>query len=59
MLPAVAAEEGATFVDLYSGINASTMLMPDGLHLNESGNVKVAELFYAALKAKYHKAPAQ
>lgn len=60
VLPSIAAEEGATFVDLYSGITASsTMLMPDGLHLTEAGNVKVAELFYAALKAKYHKAPAQ
>ena len=59
MLPAVAAEEGATFVDVYSGISTSTMLMPDGLHLNETGNVKLAELFYAALKNKYHRNPLQ
>ena len=56
-MPLVASEEGATFVDLFSNINASTMLMPDGLHLNEAGNVKIAELFYAALKAKYHREP--
>ena len=56
-MPLVATEEGATFVDLNSSINASTMLMPDGLHLNEAGNVKIAELFYAALKAKYHRDP--
>ena len=57
-LPAVATEEGASFVDIHSHIDTATMLMPDGLHLNEAGNVKVAELFYAALKAKYHREPA-
>ena len=56
-IPLVASEEGATFVDIHSSITASSMLMPDGLHLNEAGNVKVAELFYAALKAKYHRDP--
>ena len=56
-IPLVATEEGATFVNINSSITASSMLMPDGLHLNEAGNVKVAELFYAALKAKYHRDP--
>ena len=55
-MPLVAAEEGATFVDLYSNMTTA-MLMPDGLHINETGNAKMAELFYAAIKAKYHKNP--
>lgn len=58
-LPAVAAEEGATLVDIHSNINTATMLMPDGLHLNETGNVRLAEVFYAAIKAKYHREPGQ
>ena len=33
--------------------------MPDGLHITEAGNQKLAELFYAAIKTKYHKEPAQ
>ena len=58
-LPAVAAEEGATFVDIFSNMNPQTMLMADGLHLNEAGNQKVAELFYAAIKTRYHREPGQ
>ena len=53
----VAREEGATFVDIHAVINRNTMLMPDGLHVTPDGNQKIAETFYAALKAKYHKAP--
>lgn len=56
-MPAVAAEEGATFVDLYSNMTTD-MLLPDGLHINETGNAKMAELFYAKIKEKYHRAPA-
>lgn len=58
-LPAVAAEEGADFVDVFSNINTQTMLMPDGLHLNEAGNVKLAELFYAKIRERFHREPAQ
>lgn len=58
LLPAVASEEGATLVDLHSGVTLD-MLMPDGLHLNEAGNIKLAELFYAAIKSRYHREPAQ
>ena len=54
----VAKEEGATFVDIHKVVNRNTMLMPDGLHPNETGNQKIAEAFYAALKAKYHREPA-
>lgn len=52
----VALEEGATLVDLYSVITPD-MLMPDGLHITETGNQKMADAFYAALKARYHRAP--
>lgn len=54
---AVAAEEGATFVDIHPAIDINTMLMEDGLHLNEAGNAKMAEVFYLALKARYHRDP--
>lgn len=57
-LPAVAAEEGADFVDVFSNIDTQTMLMPDGLHLNEAGNVKLAALFYAKIKERFHREPA-
>ena len=57
-LPAVASEEGATFVDIFSNFSTS-LLMPDGLHITEAGNQKLAELFYAAIKARYHREPAQ
>lgn len=57
-LPAVASEEGATFVDVFSNISLD-MLMPDGLHINETGNQKLAEVFYAAIKARYHREPGQ
>ena len=52
----VALEEGATLVDLYSVITLD-MLMPDGLHINETGNQKIADTFYAALKTRYHREP--
>lgn len=55
-LQQVALEEGATLVDLYSAI-AVGMLMPDGLHITEVGNQKIAETFYAALKTRYHHDP--
>lgn len=56
LLPAIVAEEGATLIDLNSAI-ALDMLMPDGLHITEAGNVKMAETFYAAIKARYHQNP--
>lgn len=51
-----AAEEGATLVDIYQVITLS-MLTPDGLHITEAGNLKMAETFYAKIKAAYHKEP--
>lgn len=56
-MPDVAAEEGAVFVDLYSNMTTD-MLMEDGLHITPAGNAKIAELFYAKLKERYHRAPA-
>lgn len=57
-LPSLASEEGATLINLNANVTLD-MLMPDGLHLTEAGNVKIAELFYAAIKAKYHQDPPQ
>lgn len=57
-LPSLASEEGATLINLNANVTLD-MLMPDGLHITEAGNVKIAELFYAAIKAKYHQDPPQ
>ena len=57
-LPAVASEEGASFVNVFANVSTS-MLMEDGLHLKEEGNQKLAEVFYAAIKARYHREPGQ
>lgn len=57
-LPSLASEEGATLINLNANVTLD-MLMPDGLHITEAGNVKLAELFYAAIKAKYHQEPPQ
>ncbi len=57
ILQDVAAEEKTTFVDIYKVVT-SAMLMPDGLHPDETGNQKIADAFFAAIKAKYHKEPA-
>ena len=53
----VAAEEKATFVDIYKVVS-SAMLMLDGLHPDETGNQKIADAFFAAIKAKYERPPA-
>ena len=53
----VAEEEKVTFVDIYKVISEA-LLMDDGLHITETGNQKIADTFYAAIKAKYHREPA-
>jgi lysophospholipase L1-like esterase len=53
----LAAATGAEFVDIFPNIDTQTMMAPDGLHLNEAGNQKMAEVFYAALKPRYHRDP--
>jgi lysophospholipase L1-like esterase len=52
----LAAARGVFFVDIYPYITAA-MLEPDGLHLLEPGNRRMAEVFYEALKARYHTDP--
>ena len=47
----LAAEEGATLVDLRSNITLD-MLMPDGLHITEAGNAKIAEVASAPCTGK-------
>lgn len=55
-LRTMAAQTGAFFVDIYPYITLA-MLEPDGLHLLDAGNQRMAEVFYEALKAKYHRDP--
>lgn len=45
------------FVDIFPNIDAQTMMDADGLHINEAGNQRIAEVFYAALKPRYHRDP--
>lgn len=52
-----ASEEGCDLIDIYAVIKESD-LMPDGLHVSQAGNLKIAKAFYAKIKARYHKAPA-
>lgn len=49
---AMAAVEGAILVDLYQGFagQTSTLLSFDGLHPNETGYAKMAEMFYDAIR---------
>ena len=48
------AAEGATYVDLYSGLlpQADTLIGVDGLHPTEAGYRRIAELFFAAIKSE-------
>lgn len=48
---------GEDFVDIFPNIDTQTMMDPDGLHINEAGNQRIAEVFYAALKKHYHRDP--
>ena len=52
----MAAEEGATLVDVFPHITRE--MSHDGLHLTQAGNQKLAELYYEAIKARYHVEPA-
>jgi lysophospholipase L1-like esterase len=51
-LAALAADEGALLVDVYPHVSLD-MLADDGLHLLQSGNQKLAEVYFEALKARY------
>ncbi len=48
----MAAEEGAILIDVFPHIRED-MIGPDGLHLTQAGNQRIAELFYAAIAARY------
>lgn len=55
-LKLIAKEEKCVLVDLFTALNKNTDLTPDGLHITEAGNLKMAQAFLAKLKA-YEKAP--
>jgi lysophospholipase L1-like esterase len=50
----MAAEEGAVLVDLYAAFEGqtATLLGNDGLHPNEAGYQRMAEVFFEAIKAR-------
>lgn len=52
LLRAMCAQEGVSYVDLYNGMlpQVETLIGVDGLHPNESGYRRIAELFFAAIK---------
>ena len=51
--------EGVTVVDIYAALlpQAATLISDDGLHPNQAGYDKMAETFFATLRAKYEAAP--
>jgi lysophospholipase L1-like esterase len=51
----VAADEGATLVDLYNGLGRSPegVIGIDGLHPTEDGYTKVAQVWFDAIKARF------
>jgi lysophospholipase L1-like esterase len=48
----IAADEGAVVVDVYAAITPD-LLAPDGLHLTQAGNQKIAETIFNKLKELY------
>ncbi len=59
-LRALAASEGVTLVDVYTGVNADTARYVgfDGLHLTEAGYAKVADVFFGVLRTTLERPPA-
>ncbi len=57
----MAASEGASLVDLYSGFAGQTMalLSFDGLHPNDTGYGKMAEIFFDAIRQQLEINPKQ
>jgi lysophospholipase L1-like esterase len=51
---AIAASEGAALVDLYAAFDGQTaaLIGPDGLHPNERGYQKMAEVFFDAIRGR-------
>jgi lysophospholipase L1-like esterase len=48
----IAADEGATVVDVYSALTLD-LLAPDGLHLTQAGNQKIADTILAKIRELY------
>lgn len=48
----VADKEGATLVDIYPHLTEN-FITPDGLHITEAGNQRLAELYLDAIKLKF------
>lgn len=55
----IAASRGAVLVDLFEGFQPaiSTWIGVDGLHPTEAGYVRIAELFFSAIRARLEVAP--
>jgi lysophospholipase L1-like esterase len=55
----MAVAEGAVLVDLYQAFDGqtATLLGPDGLHPNDAGYQKMAETFFAAVRARFEVPP--
>ena len=53
-LQIMSTQEAVTYVDLYNGMlpDAATLIGSDGLHPTEAGYRKIADLFFAAIKAE-------
>jgi lysophospholipase L1-like esterase len=53
-LQQMSTEEGVTFVELYNAMtpDAASLIGSDGLHPTEAGYRKIADLFFAAIKAQ-------
>jgi lysophospholipase L1-like esterase len=51
----LAGTEGATLVDMHKAFSGQegTLLGPDGLHPNDAGYAKMAQVFFDAIKSKY------
>src|SRR6185436_11563993 len=52
-LQIMSTQEGVTYVDVYNPLlpDAATLIGSDGLHPTESGYRKIADLFFAAIRA--------
>jgi lysophospholipase L1-like esterase len=56
-LETMCVQEGVTYVDLYNGMlaDAGQLIGVDGLHPNEAGYRRIANLFFAAIKRELEK----